>query len=112
LPPGPGRVNLLYLIDSCLKQQNQLRASGKPMHAQVSPVWRSWLPKQTVVSFMLAFWYALGVRATLLLFCALGMGVFMGNLQWGFVRTQPCQGQELVVMPHVERTECPMPLLG
>jgi hypothetical protein len=43
---------------------------------------------------MLAFWYALGVRATLLLFCALGMGVFMGNLQWGFVRTQPCQGQE------------------
>jgi hypothetical protein len=35
LPPGPGRVNLLYLMDSCLKQQNSLRASGKPMHAQV-----------------------------------------------------------------------------
>jgi hypothetical protein len=35
LPAGPGRVNLLYLMDSCLKQQNSLRASGKPMHAQV-----------------------------------------------------------------------------
>lgn len=43
LQPGPGRVNLLYLIDSCLKQQNQLRTSGKPVHAQVrvslSAVW-------------------------------------------------------------------------
>lgn len=36
LQPGPGRVNLLYLIDSCLKQQNQLRTSGKLVHAQVS----------------------------------------------------------------------------
>jgi hypothetical protein len=36
LQPGPGRVNLLYLIDSCLKQQNQLRTSGNPIHTQVS----------------------------------------------------------------------------
>lgn len=35
LPAGPARVNLLYLIDSCLKQQNQMRASGKAMHSQV-----------------------------------------------------------------------------
>jgi hypothetical protein len=35
LPQGPARVNLLYLIDSCLKQQNQMRASGKAMHSQV-----------------------------------------------------------------------------
>jgi len=36
LPPGPARVNLLYLIDSCLKQQHQLKAAGQQLHVQVS----------------------------------------------------------------------------
>jgi hypothetical protein len=36
LPPGPPRVNLLYLVDSALKQQGQRRSSGADVHSQVS----------------------------------------------------------------------------